>query len=60
MSQPIQEENKALVLEAFDTLFNSRDDAPVPGGSPSFATLAAAAQGPPSWTSTTASGSPTR
>ena len=45
MSQPIQEGNKALVLEAFDTLFNTRDDAPVPGGSPSFATLAAAAQG---------------
>ena len=45
MSQPIQEENKALVLEAFDTLFNSRDYAPVPGGSPSFATLAAAAHG---------------
>jgi hypothetical protein len=27
MSQTSQEENKALVLEAFDTLFNSRDHA---------------------------------
>ena len=25
MSQSIQEKNKALVLEAFDTLFNKRD-----------------------------------
>ena len=25
MSQTIQEKNKALVLEAFDTLFNKRD-----------------------------------
>jgi len=25
MSQTLQEENKALVLEAFDTLFNKRD-----------------------------------
>jgi hypothetical protein len=25
MSQTIQEENKALVLDAFDTLFNKRD-----------------------------------
>ena len=25
MSQTIQESNKALVLEAFDTLFNKRD-----------------------------------
>jgi len=25
MSQTIQEKNKALVLEAFDTLFNNRD-----------------------------------
>ena len=27
MSQTIQEKNKALVLDAFDTLFNKRDDA---------------------------------
>jgi hypothetical protein len=27
MRQPIQEENKALVQEAFDTLFNNRDHA---------------------------------
>ena len=25
MSQTVQEENKALVLDAFDTLFNKRD-----------------------------------
>jgi len=25
MSPPLQEKNKALVLEAFDTLFNKRD-----------------------------------
>ena len=30
MSQPIQEENKALVPAVFDTLFNSRDYAPAP------------------------------
>jgi hypothetical protein len=27
MSQTLREKNKALVLEAFDTLFNQRDDA---------------------------------
>ena len=27
MSHPVQERNKALVLEAFDTLFNKRDSA---------------------------------
>jgi hypothetical protein len=30
MSQPFHEEKKALVPEAFDTLFSSRDYAPAP------------------------------
>jgi len=29
MSQTMQEQNKALVLEAFDTLFNKRDLLPM-------------------------------
>ena len=37
MSQTIQEENKALVLEAFDTLFNSRDT-PRPSPGPASST----------------------